>query len=338
MSPQTGAQTPLRQGLAVHSFAYLGGFAGAGTGRACPSPLDVFGFMDLAAENRMAGVEFPPDEFLKETSPDGVARVREYAEKRGLFIVFDTGPADSAELKRLIPIAARLNVHTIRVTASLILCGDRAPVRDTWAAHVDHIVRELREARGPAEEAGVTIAIENHQDLTSKELVEMCDRVGGRNIGATLDAVNPLAVVEEPLEFARRLGGLIKYVHLKDYQVYRSPEGFRLARCVVGDGVLDIRGLLTLLEDVSPDALVSLELGALEARHIRFLDSEYWLGFPPRRVEEVLPVLRMRDEVGRPDSEEWRTPWEKNAAHEELVRYEMEQFRASVENLRRLRD
>lgn len=308
---------------------------GAGTTRACPSPLNVFTLMDLAAENSLAGVEFPP-EYLRGLRPEALEKVKEHADDRGLFIVLACGPANATELTELIPTAERLGVRTIRVTASTILCGERRTVRDTWAEHITGIVRELRTVRGRAEEAGISVAVENHQDLTAEELVELCARVGGKNIGVTLDAVNPLAVVEDPLAFARRLGGLIKHVHLKDYQIFNTRQGFRLVRCAIGEGVLDVKGLLAILMDASPGATTVVELAAEYARHIQFLDPDYWAGFPPRRVESIIPVLRMRDEVGRGESEDWRTPWEKEASHEEVAAYEMGQFRHSVEYLRGL--
>ena len=67
-----------------------------------------------------------------------------------------------------------------------------------------------------------------------RELADLCAEVGSESVGVTLDAVNPLAVAEEPLEYARALGPLIKHVHLKDYRIYATPEGFRLVRCPLG--------------------------------------------------------------------------------------------------------
>lgn len=320
----------LNVGLAAHGFGYLGGFFGAGTSRACPEPLDIFSLMDLAYDYRLSGVEVPPTEYLTDHSSDALARVREHATKRGLYIVLDTGVVDAQEIEGVIPIAKALGVKTIRATASTVLCGDRSSVRDTWATHMSGVLKGLRAVRGPAEEAGVTIAVENHQDLTSEELVELCRAVGGKNIGVTLDSLNPLAVVEDPLEFARRVGPYIKNVHLKDYRIYSTPEGFRLVRCSIGDGVLDVRGLYAVLRDVAPDATVALELAALEARHVRFLEDQYWTGFPPRRAEEILPVLRLREASARPKDEEWRTPWELGAGHEVIEDYEITQFRESV--------
>jgi sugar phosphate isomerase/epimerase len=323
-------------GLAAHGFSYLCGFAGAGTDRACPTPFDVYALMDLACRHGLSGVEFPVPWALagEGAHAAALARARAYAEERELFIVVDAGVVDEGELHTLLPAAAALGAGTVRVMASTILCGDRRAVREQWSTYLAQIAQRLRSVRGLAEELGVDIAIENHQDLTSEELVALCEQAGSARIGVNLDAINPLAVVEDPLAFARRVAPYIKNVHLKDYYLYRTAEGFRLVRCAIGDGVLDVPGLFALLRAAAPGATVTIELGALHARHVRFLDDEFWPGYPPRRIEEVLPVLRLREERARPADEDWQTPWERGAGGEELAAYELGQCEQSVAFLR----
>jgi len=203
-------------------------------------------------------------------------------------------------------------------------------VRDSWASYLMEIACRLKDVRGLAEELGVSIGIENHQDVTSEELVAICEEVGSPNVGVTLDAINPLAVGEDPLAFARRIAPYLKNVHLKDYFLYKSSEGFRLVRCAVGAGVLDVPRLLALCAAEAPTAKISIEIGAHDARHVRLLTDDFWPGYPLRRVEEVLPVLRLRETRTRPEDEDWRTPWERGEQGDTVVSYEMSQFVDSV--------
>ena len=327
------AQPRLDIGVAAYTFSYRCGFAGAGTPRAWLHPYDAYDLMDLAAAHGLGGVEFPPTWGLGSLDRAALVKARDYAAARGLFVVVDSGVVDVATLQALLPAAATLGARTVRVTASTILCGDRRAVRNSWPGYLAEIGRRLREVRALAEETGVAIALENHQDLTSDELVALCEEVGSLQIGVNLDAVNPLAVGEEPLAFARRVTPYLKNVHLKDYRVYRTPQGYRLARCPVGAGVLDVPVLLDLCAREAPGASVCIELGALEARHVRLLDDEFWQGYPPRRVEEVLPVLRLREELARPADEDWQTPWERGEHGAALASFEMSQFEQSVEYL-----
>jgi sugar phosphate isomerase/epimerase len=323
-------------GLAAYSFGYLAGFAGAGTPRACPKPLDAYRLMDLAVTHGLSGVEFPPAWGLGGLEPDRLARARAYAEERDLFIVVDGGVVDVDELRALIPAAAALGARTIRVTASTILCGDRREVRDTWAGYLREIAGRLRQVSGLAEDAGVSIGVENHQDLTSAEQVALCQEAGSPNIGITLDAVNPLAVVEDPLTSAARVAPYLKHVHLKDYVLYSTAQGYRLVRCAIGAGVLDVEGLFALLAREAPAATVSIELGALVNRHVRFLEDDFWPGYPPRQASEIIPVLRLREARTRQPREDWRTPWERGEQGAALEAYELVEVEQSVEYLRQL--
>jgi sugar phosphate isomerase/epimerase len=317
-------------GLCVYAFGYLCGFVGAGTSRAWAAPYDAYALMDLAAAHNLGGIEFPPLRLLASHHAAALEQARDYAATRGLFIVGDGGVVDVDELQTLLPVAAALGARTVRMTVSHILCGDRRAVRDTWAGYLTEIVRRLKAVRGLAEELGVAIGIENHQDMTSQELVAVCEEVGSPQVGVTLDAINPLAVGEDPLTFARRIMPYLKNVHLKDYYLYKTSEGFRLVRCAVGAGVLDVPPLLALCAAEAPEAKISIEIGAHDARHVRLLEDDFWSGYSPRRVEDVLPVLRLREAGARPVDEEWRTPWERGEQGDTVVSYEMSQFVDSV--------
>ena len=326
----------MKVGLSAYTFSYLCGFVGAGTPRACADPYNAYDVMDLAAANGLGAVEFAPAWGLGGLDEARLEQARDYAAARGLSIVVEGDLVDVGELRALIPAARTLGARAVRTVVSRVLCGDRREVRDTWAGHLAETVRRLKEIRGLAEEAGVSIAVENHQDLTSDEHVALCEEVGSANVGVTLDAVNPLAVGEDPLAYARRIAPYLKNVHLKDYYLYRTPQGFRLVRCAIGAGVLDTPGLLALCAAEAPEATISIELGALHARHVRLLEDDFWPGYPPRRVEEVLPVLRLRDARARPQGEDWRTPWERGEQGEVLAAFEISQFDESVAYLQGL--
>ena len=95
-------------GLAAHTFSYLCGFAGVGTPRAWPRPYNAYDLMDLAAAHGLGGVEFPPAWGLGGLHHTELAKARDYAAARGLFVVVDSGVVDVATLQALLPAAATL--------------------------------------------------------------------------------------------------------------------------------------------------------------------------------------------------------------------------------------
>jgi hypothetical protein len=181
----------------------------------------------------------------------------------------------------------------------------------------------------------VTIAIEDHQDFGSEELVAMAE-AAGPNVGVVFDTGNPFAVGEDPVSFARRAAHRIRHVHLKDYRAQFTDEGYRLVRCAIGDGAVPFADLAQVLSAHDVALTASIEPGALEARHIRLFTAEWWRGYPPRDAGELgIAIGRLRA-TRIPDTEPYATPWERGAAPQEIVDYELAQIRRSAANLKTL--
>lgn len=321
----------MKIGLASSSFAALRRAESAQM-EGLPAPRDWYGLADLAQALGLAGIEtgVPAD-----TAPKEVARMRAYVAERGLTPVFMGGVVTRVDGPALIRLAGALGADTLRLTLSSVLEGDRGRLGPGgWLRLRKESAARLREWRPVAEECGVRLALENHQDAGSDDLLWLCEQAGGDFCGITLDAGNPLAVGEDPMEFARRVMPVLHNIHLKDYTIHRTGSGYRLVRCALGAGVIDFPALLALAGREAPRAHRSIELAATQARHIRLFEDPWWEHFPPRDVRSLLSVLRLVEHSARPDSEDWRTPHEREESHEEQCAYELDQLRASVYYLR----
>jgi sugar phosphate isomerase/epimerase len=292
--------------------------------------------MDLAADAGLCGVEFPVS-LVTHRSPEGYAHLREELHRRELEPVVDGSGVLDPALPEWVRIAHGVGSRTLRVVLSGILCGDRSPMAGKWEEHLARSADALRRVEPLARELGVCIAVENHQDATSDDLVRLCEAVDSPFVGVNLDAANPLAVGEDPLVFAERVAPFLKNVHLKDYLMFPTESGYRLVRCALGDGVLEWLPLLTLLDTKAPDATRNIELGAMQDRHIRLLEPEWWEHYPPRDVRTILTPLRLLATKGQPRDAEYRVPWERGAFAEQEA-YERDQFERSVRYLASLHD
>ena len=306
---------------------------------------DAFELMDMAVEHGLAGVEFPPDDCLPDLSPASLERARVRAEESGLFVVADGGQVEGEMLRRLIPAAASLGASTLRVVMSGVLGGDRRPLSGRWNAHLAGCRDILREALPLTEEHGVVIAVENHSDATSHDMRWLCEELDSAYIGITLDVGNVLAVCEEPFGYTERILPYLRHVHLKDYTIHPSDEGYRIARCSLGSGVVDYPGLLSLIDgyrgqrgpaDQPGQITKTIELGAIYARHVRMLMDDYWAEYPDRDIRDMLPFLRLYWSHVRPVGEDWRTPREKDESIEALKAYETREFEESVAYLKEI--
>jgi sugar phosphate isomerase/epimerase len=296
---------------------------------------DAYGLMDRAAGAGLQGVEFPPEDCLSAVTPEECTRAREYADARNLAIVADGGIIEEEALHRWIIHAAGVGARVLRVIVSGILGGNRREMHGGWPAHLERARDALRVVRPLAEAHDVTVAVENHQDITSEELCRLCEEVGGSHIGITLDTGSTLAVAESPLAFARRVKPFVRNVHLKDYHVFLSATGYRLSTCAIGDGVIDFPALFDLFAD-QPELPMSIELGARQARHVELLEEDWWQDYPRRITQDLLEALRVVFPKAKPAGDDYRIPHERGEGFEALREYELAEFRRSAEYLQRV--
>ena len=318
-------------GLSSYSFNVLMGSAQRAAG-ATFTPWSVDDLIDGAAAWGFSSVELPLRAYADR--PDAVERSRRRLEEHGLQCsTVDAGIARIEALTDAIPLAAALGATVLRVTLSDILCGDRRRLNGGWRAYLEQMADQLRAARPVAQAHGITIAVENHQDIDSREMVWLCEYVGADVCAVCLDIANPLAVAEDVESFTRRVGPYIRNVHLKDYRLYPSPQGYRLARCALGLGALNWPGLFALLDEVAPTCTKHVELGAVQARHVLFLEDDYWPDYLPRPLQSLLPVLRLREAQGRPPGEDWQTPHERGESADARRSFELAEMEESVRYL-----
>lgn len=316
----------MRIGLTAYGTVFSMGLAPQ-AGRPRIKPIQL---LERARACGLVGAELPADLLAGEN----LEEVAHYVREHRLFLNIATGGYTPEKLAPALELGARLGVETVRtVVGGAQIGGDRRLIAQRWSTFLEEVLTGLRAATRIAERAGVNLAVENHQDLASEELLWLCEAIGSPRFGITLDTGNPLATAEEPLDFFRRVGPHLKNVHLKDYWIFPTDEGYRLARCPIGQGAIDFPQLFAILEQFCPDVTMSLEMGALEARHIRALADDYWPAYPPRSAAQLARVLRFIYAHARP-GDDWQTPFERHEPAEAIVAYEEQQLAESLAYLK----
>lgn len=323
-----------RIGLNPYGLAYTVGLHAAGTPRANPRAIGLAGFVDLARQVGAQCIELD----WRWLTPLGEADlVRLRGDLAGMTPVcsFWLSHERDETLAQAIRCASALGSTLIRLHLTPVLEGARAEWGGRWHEMIEHARATLRREAPRAADQGLTLAVEDHQDLGSEELVAIAE-VAGANVGVTFDTGNPFAVGEDPVEFARRAAPWIRHVHLKDYRAQFTSQGFRLVRCAVGDGCVPFEEIAAVLAATAPSLTASIELGALDARHIRVFEPAWWEGYPPRAARELATALgRLQRHRLEADADHC-TPWERFAPADAVADYERQQLRRSLENLRAL--
>lgn len=181
--------------------------------------------------------------------------------------------ADSAELDRLDApgrrellrhagdVGVRLQVGTSGCTTERLLAQLEAAVdlqADVVRIVLDHgdinptqqeVESTLAVVAPRYEDAGVTVAIENHFLTPSTEIEAIVTAVGSPAVGVCLDTANSIMVGEWPNETIDLLAPYAVNLHLKDYAVEPDPLGVggHVVGRRLGDGWFDVPALLDVL-------------------------------------------------------------------------------------------
>ena len=323
----------LRIGVNPYGIGYSVGLVGVATPRQNPKPLGLEGFVAVAEAIGARSIEIHAGHlFIMPRS--ALQRLREQLTEKGLSPVVSLGPPLEG-LDKAVVSACSLGARVVRLGLTEVLCGDRAVLGPVWCELVQEVRTTLNERARQAADLEICLAIENHQDFGSQELLELAGEAGS-NVGICLDTGNALAVGEEPLAFARRVAHRVLHVHLKDYRAQWTDEGYRLIRCAIAEGNVPFSEIARILGEDHKEMTASIEIGALEARHIRLFRSEWWQGYPPRSAAELGPCLAAARTRYLAETIDSRTPWESGASGTEVVDYEMDQLHKSVSNLKAL--
>jgi sugar phosphate isomerase/epimerase len=145
----------------------------------------------------------------------------------------------------------------------------------------------------------VRLAIENHKGWRAAEHAAWVKQVGSEHVGVCYDFGNNLSLCEDPADTYRLLAPLTFYVSFKDMAVAPYEEGFLLSEVALGEGILDIPGMVKGLQQRDPGMIFALEMITREPLKIPVFTKKYWATFddrdsplPGRDLARILEIVR----------------------------------------------
>jgi 3-oxoisoapionate decarboxylase len=270
--------------------------------------------LDFAKAHRFDGVQFLEPASIDESLESGrLAHFRRRAEAMELYLEVGLRSPNpvrrSRELDREISAAefARELGPQIDALAELgcrhtrLYVGDRHDRfrQDTpWELQVAATVDVIGRLTPRLKERGIRLAIENHADLTTQELLDVLERIDPDVAGVTLDTGNLLMRLDDPLDSAERLAPFVLSTHIKDAVLAFTQRGMCWQARPVGSGILPLPDMLAAIFRFRPTIALSIEL------HPRIYDlpifDARWLGFfPGLRPQSLAAVVRLAADCER---------------------------------------
>jgi sugar phosphate isomerase/epimerase len=204
---------------------------------------DVFRYMAQAAAAGFDGVDVsangPGYRDLGGTDPAHFARVAEAREAHGLFLALDTSGVDRETLSRMLAVAAACGAETLRTYTRH---------RGGPAEMIARTVADLRAIAPEAEDHGVTIVLENHEDFRGTAIAEILAAVDSPRVRALYDYGNSQPVREDPFDALEATAPFVACCHVKDHVLTPAPGGRPVVQGVaIGRGTLPVADLTARL-------------------------------------------------------------------------------------------
>jgi sugar phosphate isomerase/epimerase len=204
---------------------------------------DVREWLDEVAALGFDGVSvWSPHCWYHDADAEDAAAVREAAAERGLEIYAYAGSLGvDADGEREDPAAWRRTFETAAALGADHLAGSYGPPSNRDLIH-DLVA-----------ETGVGFAFENHPESSAAEMYE---RIEGYEdcMGFAFDTGWAGTQGFDAPETVRELGEDLTEIHLKDVRAAGSHE-----TCALGEGVVDVWGVLDALEEIGYDGWLSVE-------------------------------------------------------------------------------
>ncbi len=243
-------------------------------------PLDPFSVLERAAAQGAQVVQYCENLPLDALDEGQLECLLRRARELGMAIEVGTRGMDVAHLKRQVDLATRVGGRHLRVVLG---SSDAQEVERTLTALAPHL-----------RQRGITLAIENHADLSGPALASILQRLNDPALGTCLDTANSLGLLEMPDQTAAALAPFVVQVHLKDYAVDKAPIGYHITGRQLGQGWLDLRGLLRRVQATGRPFDVYLEqwMDPLPTPEATLAEEERWIGEGLRVARGLLAELR----------------------------------------------
>lgn len=249
-----------------------------------------FQHIDYAVSLKLDAVQLSiPGDFAS-LDPEELHKVRDYAAQKGIELsvgagcICPTTPSWNAVngspeqyLARNASVVNELGLKYLRVFIGAPTDRHgKLPIE----AHIESTLKGLRGARSRMMDRGVKIAIENHGDLTARELRMLIETAGADLVRVNFDSANPMWVMEDPALALEVLAPFIETSHFRDSALFEHPRGAAFQWVAMGDGSVNLPGVVDEYKRLCPGKSILLEvITGRPPQMLPYLEDAWWNGF-----------------------------------------------------------
>jgi sugar phosphate isomerase/epimerase len=228
-------------------------------------------FIRRAKELKVEGVSLESC-FIPRFDAPYLSEVRGMLDEYGLDRVFAWGHPDGLEggknekmfdeMIEMIEHAKAIHAEVMRVVGSSLEFRF-----EPHEPQIERLSKMFSKAVKVAAKAGIKLAMENHLDFDSDEVLTILNNVNSPNLGVNFDSGNFVRVLDDPVQAMEKLVKRVYATHIKDLKIQRGVpvnEWYFFSCTPVGDGgIVDNQKLAQLLEDNGYEGFLAVEIDFL---------------------------------------------------------------------------
>lgn len=283
---------------------------------------------EIAIANELGGVEVPIDTYFKEKDIEELEIYLSSLKKCGLKLIIAFENFDSIYFTKIAPLISKNGNEFVRVKISNFYGGNRFK-EVIYKSDLQRFRDEVVKVINIIDRYNLKLLIENHQDVTLKDIFDLVDEFGNNRIGVNWDTGNSFPTGETVTSFLNKSINLIGNVHLKDYRVQSSESGYIMHRCGLGEGIVNFQYLIKELHMFNPEIPFTIELGAMNGREAQINKDDYWQytdGVTLEMKNKLISFINENLENDKVIS----TLWERQAAPKDILESEFNEVINSI--------
>lgn len=223
--------------------------------------------MDKAVEWGLDGIHLTAVDLVSK-DPERLAAVKKNAEEHGLYLEyncslneeFDTRLNETVE--SAVKVAEAIGADLVKLSLDI-----RRP-KPLYGScfHPDvmrqlcDVVDQIKAAIPEYERTGIKLAVENHTETFADEIVWVIEQVNHPLVGACVDTINSVSVLEDPKYATERLAPYAFNCHFCDNELVRDQHGAHFIGVAIGKGDIDNKKTLQALKALAPMDRVTFEV------------------------------------------------------------------------------
>ena len=258
---------PLRLGMHTYTLHFFGFGESWGFGKDYyfDQVMSLYELMDKAEEWGLDGLQITKVDLLATGSDtpfaaENLRKVGQAAREHGLFLEFNSSfhaGSDSrvnCTVKEALQIGHELGAELVKFSLDILRPRE---LYGSWmhpqvmSQMVDRY-NEFQAAIPLIEELGMQVAIENHTDTFSQEILWIVDKLNHPLIGTCVDTMNCLYITENPYDTMERMLPKAYCCHFSDDIVVTDPLGVHIIGAPHGQGSMDCPKMVAQIREKSP--------------------------------------------------------------------------------------